>query len=171
MPWIPTIQLAELTGSTVRTVKKRCDGLERRKGPKGAILFDSKQALPLIYQLDEDDKPDPTKENALLSRERRKKTCVERMVLEGGLVPASEVVGFCYDANVTTKDKILSIVPRLRNKYPHVDSETMSDIDDELRAILTELADDGIPNSLRSKMSIYLSGVSAAAESDDQPVG
>lgn len=171
MPWIPISHLADLTGATDRTVSKRCEKLERRPGDKGAILMDSKQALPLIYQIDEDDRPDSTKENALLSRERRKKTRVERMVLEGGLVPASEVVGFCFDMAVTIKNKCLSIVPRLRNKYPHIDAEIMSDIDEELRTILTELADDGIPNPLRSKMSIYLSGVQAAAEADDQPVG
>lgn len=168
MPWISISQLAELTGSSTRTVNKRCADLERRSGDKNAVLLDSKQALPLIYQLSEDERPDPTKENALLSRERRLKTRVERMVLEGGLVPAAEVVNFCYDMAVSIRNKILAIVPMLRNKYPHADAELLSDIDDELREILTELADDGIPNPLRSRMSVYLSGVQAAAEADNQ---
>jgi len=168
MSWISISRLSELTGASTRTVNKRCAGLERRKGKKNAILFDSKQALPLIYQLDEDDKPDPTKENALLSRERRLKTRVERMVLEGGLVPAAEVVNFCYDMAATIRNKILAIVPKLRNKYPHIDAEILSDIDEDLREALTELADDGIPNPLRSRMSIYLSGVQAATETDDK---
>jgi hypothetical protein len=84
--WISISQLSDLTGASARTVKKRCEKLERRPGDKNAILLDSKQALPLIYQLDEDDKPDPQKENALLSRERRKKTRHERKVMEGGFV-------------------------------------------------------------------------------------
>lgn len=71
MPWIPIIQLAELTGTSARTVKKRCESLETRKGAKGAILLDSRQALPLIYQLGDTGQPcNPAAEKARLDRLR-----------------------------------------------------------------------------------------------------
>lgn len=171
MPWIPLIQLAELTGSSVRTVKKRCEGLETRSGQNSAILMDSKQALPLIYQLSEDDRPDPTKEAALLSRERRLKTRVERLSLEGGLIPAQEVIGYCYEMAVSIRDKMLSIVPKLRSKYPHIDFDVLTDVDNDIRETLTELADDGVPGPVRTRVATYLSGLSTAAEADDQPMG
>lgn len=157
MSWISIARLSELTGSSFRTIKKRCVDLETRKGPNNSCLLDSKQALPLIYKLNDDDKPDPAKENALLSRERRLKTQVELRAMERQLVPAEEVVNFCYDMGAAIRNKILSIAPGLRNRYPHIDAEMLDDLDEGCREALAELADDGIPNPLRAKMAVYLS--------------
>ena len=114
MPWNSINHYSEQSGFARETVKKRLDGLERREGDHGAYLYDSKQAYPAIYQIDDDETLDAGKEGAKLSRERRKKTRVERLVLEGGLVPAGEVVRFCYDMNTTIRNKILAIPNLLR---------------------------------------------------------
>jgi len=53
MTWISISQLAELTGTSTRTVRKRCEGLKCRAGEKNAKLYDSRQALPLINRADE----------------------------------------------------------------------------------------------------------------------
>ena len=167
MTWLSINYLSEITGFDRRTVARRLTDLEQRKGEKNAHLYDSKQAMPALYQLDEDDKPDAQKEGALLSRERRKKTRVERMVLEGGLVPAAEVIRFCSDMNVTIRDGILAIPNTIKNKYPHIDFNVIEEIEYGVNEALTRLADGGIPEPLADRLSIYLSKTETTPEADD----
>jgi len=44
-------QLSELTGRDRRTITKQLEGLPSIDGPKGAYLYDSTEALPLIYHV------------------------------------------------------------------------------------------------------------------------
>ncbi len=166
MPWNSINHYSEQTGLARETVKKRLDGLERREGSHGAYLYDSKQAYPAMYQQDDDDNIDAQKEGAKLSRERRKKTRVERMVLEGGLVPAEEVVRFCGDMNVTIRDGVLAIPNTIKNKNPHIDLEIIDEVEAGIHEALTNLAHGGIPRPLEDRMSIYLSKTEPAPETD-----
>src|SRR5213592_5123443 len=45
-------QLAELTGRDRRTIKKQLQDLRFVDGEKGAHLYESSEALPLIYRVD-----------------------------------------------------------------------------------------------------------------------
>jgi len=45
-------QLAELTGRDRRTIKKQLEDLHFVDGEKGAHLYESTEALPLIYRVD-----------------------------------------------------------------------------------------------------------------------
>ncbi len=166
MAWYSITKYSEDTGFDRRTVKKRLSDLESRAGDLNAILYDSKQALPVLYQVDEDDNIDAQKEGAKLSRERRKKTRVERMVLEGGLVPAEEVVRFCGDMNVTIRDGVLAIPNTIKNKNPHIDLDIIDEVEAGINEALTNLAHGGIPRPLEDRMSIYLSKTEPATETD-----
>jgi hypothetical protein len=45
-------QLAEVSGRTRETVTRRLRGLDPRAGKKGALLYESSEALPLIFAVD-----------------------------------------------------------------------------------------------------------------------
>ncbi|MCP3893169.1 MAG: hypothetical protein GY706_00850, partial [Bacteroides sp.] len=117
MAWNSINHYAEQTGLARETVKKRLVDLENRSGSHNAILYDSKQAYPAIFGMDDSD-IDPRIEGAKLSIARRKKTDIERMVLEGGLIHAEEVMRFCGDMNVTIRDGVLLIPNTIKNKHP-----------------------------------------------------
>ena len=71
MTWVSISKLAELTGSSTRTVRSRCESLDSRVGKKNAKLYDSKRALPFIYRLNgSGDLHNPAAEKARLDRLR-----------------------------------------------------------------------------------------------------
>lgn len=49
MPALSEVKLAEFTGKTRATIRRRLDGLPFEDGPHGARLYDSKAALERIY--------------------------------------------------------------------------------------------------------------------------
>ena len=93
MPMMSVNQLASLAGMARATVSKRLEPLASQPGPKGALLYDSKLALPLLYQIGDgtSDRLDPQQEKAKLDRERRLVVELERQAKEGKLLDRDEV--------------------------------------------------------------------------------
>lgn len=85
-------RLAELTGTSTRTVKRRLETLTPIQDGK-ALKYESREALALIYQLGsgEEDAPDLSLERAKLARAQRIKIDLETEVLRGNLIPADTV--------------------------------------------------------------------------------
>lgn len=157
MPLHSISHYSEATGIDRRTIKKRLSNLEGQPGDKNAILYESIQALPLLYKTIDDGKLSAKKEHTLLTRARRKKVRVERTMLEGGLVPASVVVAFCRDMRTVVRKKLLSLPGHFRSNHPNIDSELISEVEELIIDALTNMPDDGIPLPLKDRMSIYLS--------------
>ena len=114
MAWHSIHFYSELTGFTERTVKKRLDGLEMRK-TGNAYQYESKQALAALYSAN-DERLDAQKENALLARARRKKTDIERELLEGSLVKVDEVTDLWAKSINNAKTKLLSMPSRITHQ-------------------------------------------------------
>jgi hypothetical protein len=107
---------------------------------------------------------DPQREKALLDRERRLKVATERKVLEGKLIPVSEVeehwgmlVGAARAKFLTLPNKLAPVV---------VSCETLPEVEDEARRLvneaLAELAGTGVPDHV---------DLESASEFDDQSMG
>ena len=105
---------SELTGFTERTVKKRLSNLEMRK-MGNAYHYESKQALAVLYSANEE-RLDAQKENALLARARRKKTDIEREILEGSVVKVDEVIDLWAKSINNAKTKLLTMPNRITHQ-------------------------------------------------------
>ena len=86
--------IADLTGSTRRTVLKRCQDLTTTKGVGRAVLFESKDALPLMYGigggLSNANKSSLEVERTRLASAQAEKTELEVEVIKGNLIPADQ---------------------------------------------------------------------------------
>ena len=114
MSWNSIKFYSELTGFTERTVKKRLDGLEMRK-TGNAYQYESKQALAALYSANEE-RLDAQRENALLARARRKKTDIEREILEGSVVKVEEVIDLWAKSINNAKTKLLAMPNRITHQ-------------------------------------------------------
>ena len=114
MAWHSIHFYSELTGFTERTVKKRLDGLEMKK-TGNAYQYESKQALAALYSAN-DERLDAQRENALLARARRKKTDIERELLEGSLVKVDEVIDLWAKSINNAKTKLLAMPNRITHQ-------------------------------------------------------
>ena len=114
MSWYSIKFYSELTGFTERTVKKRLDGLEMRK-TGNAYQYESKQALAALYSANEE-RLDAQRENALLARARRKKTDIEREILEGSVVKVDEVIDLWATSINNAKTKLLAMPNRITHQ-------------------------------------------------------
>ena len=114
MSWNSIKFYSELTGFTERTVKKRLSDLEMRK-TGNAYEYESKQALAALYSANEE-RLDAQRENALLARARRKKTDIEREILEGSVVKVEEVIDLWAKSINNAKTKLLAMPNRITHQ-------------------------------------------------------
>lgn len=171
-------QLSDLTGCARKTVSLRCEKLEAHQGKRNATLYESKEALPLILGAGGgDDNPeavDVAKENALLAREKRRKTKIEREILEGTLIETEQVI-LTWQAMLSALRARLLALPTEAAQAALVATD-LPEIEEKLRDIvyqaLAELSDDGIPSDVkhrRNKTSSQSS--SATTETDSDAMG
>lgn len=113
--------IADLTGSTRRTVLKRCQDLERRPGKGREFLFESREALPVMFGLSTNgttlfqDKNALDKERTRLASAQADKTELEVEVIKGNLIPTDmvkEAVGSMISA---FRSRALSIPTKAAN--------------------------------------------------------
>ena len=107
-----------MTGHTYRTLKKRIDGLEPvGVGRNGANLWDSHEALPLIYGHGDKDEDagqlDPRAEKARLDRARRIAQELKNQELKGELVRAADVREDAFNTGRQVRDALLGISGRV----------------------------------------------------------
>lgn len=107
--------IADLTGSTRRTVVKRCQDLERKPGKGREILYESREALPVMFGLSTDG-TSVLEGKSLLDQARTRlasaqanKTELEVDVIKGNLIPA-ELVKEAVDNMISAfRSRMLSI--------------------------------------------------------------
>lgn len=85
--------IADLTGSTRRTILKRLQDLPRKAGTGRSILYESRDALPVMYGVGvpKTGKKTLESERTRLASAQAEKTELEVDVIKGSLIPSSHV--------------------------------------------------------------------------------
>ncbi len=137
--------IVDLTGSTRRTVVKRCINLTRVAGEGRSILYESKDALPLMFGvgLKNSDKVTLESERTRLASAQATKTELEVEVIKENLIPANQVREV-VDAMVTNfRAKMLSLPSKAAHAVlPLADHAEAEDVLREyIREALLELSE------------------------------
>lgn len=137
-------QLQDLTGMSYRTIKKRIEGLEPiGAGQNNANLFDSRDALRLIYNHDKTagGKLDAIEEKALLDKSKRIAQEMKNAETEGRLIDATDNAKFWTDCILAWKSKLQSIPTKLANLINPDDRQRCFDLArKEIDELLTDMA-------------------------------
>lgn len=110
---ISITQLHNLTGQDRRRITKAVANLRYEKGEKGAKLYESEQAIPLLYLSPNDAELDPNKERARLTHHQANIAALEEQELSGELVRRTDVVAEVSEAIANCRAKLLSLPPKL----------------------------------------------------------
>ena len=115
-------KLAELTGRTYRTVKNRIKLLTPVKPGKGkAFLYESTEALPLIYDLGE--ASNPQKEMARYNRVRADRSEFDLAVAKGD-VASMEILVWTLTRVAKLINSVLDSLPlRLKKRCPKLNAK------------------------------------------------
>lgn len=107
-------KLETLTGTTRRTILKRCESIKSKQNGR-AVEFESKDALPLIYQVGQLNHKSKTleEERTRLASAQANKTELDVLVMKKELLPATDVEEVVNNMVSAFKAKILSIPPKL----------------------------------------------------------
>jgi phage terminase Nu1 subunit (DNA packaging protein) len=141
-------QLTELTGFSYRTIKKRIGGRLRPVGvgPSGANLWESTEALPLIYESTPGGQAEQPAGQATSHHDRYEKIRADLLELKykrlsGELIPAADIrVRWARIANAV-KTRFLGLADRLAQmlETTSTQDERREMIDSEIRQILISL--------------------------------
>lgn len=106
-------ELAALTGMGRGTVKTRLALLTPTKEGT-ALLYESKEALPLLYRVGVGGEAlDPQRERALLDRERRLALEMANDKARGNLIPKEEVAAAWVENVTIARGRLLSLPARV----------------------------------------------------------
>ena len=121
-------KLSELTGRHRQTIAKILVDLPAVDGEKGAKLYDSQEALPLIYAVDtlEAARAEQARSQAALNRVREETLRKERIPLDLVLSIHDQVLQAMAATLKAAKDKVLTV-------------ELINSIFEDFRAIPTKL--------------------------------
>ena len=153
-------QLEQLTGFTYRTLKKRMDGLQPvGRGRNAANLWESIEALPLIYQVDQgngDGDPDGDgdgesrvdydeqwkQQRARLAKEQADAQALKNAVRRRELIPADKVRETWERIVGAANKQFLGLPARLAQMLETATTtdEVREIIDAEIKAVLYSLA-------------------------------
>ena len=101
--------LTKLTGSTRRTILMKCTDLERVTGKGREHLFESKDALPLIFGNKKDTDKTLESERTRLATAQAEKAEIEVSIMKGNLIPAEHVEKAVNNMVNAFKAKMLSL--------------------------------------------------------------
>ena len=138
-------QLAEMTGFDRMTISKRLEHMKHEPGNKRAKLYETRDALPILYKFGavDSERLDPQQEKAMLDRERRLIVELDRQVKEGKLVDIDQVENGWISVVSVIKGRFLAFPSRIAPEL--LDISDMRRIEDLLRSevtyILEEIAD------------------------------
>jgi phage terminase Nu1 subunit (DNA packaging protein) len=104
-------QLSEMTGMAYRTLKKRLENLApAERGPRGVILFESRDALPVIYgNKAACDRLNHEEERARLASAQATAQEMKNAQLRKELLPANHVRRLVVDMITNAKTRILGV--------------------------------------------------------------
>jgi hypothetical protein len=162
-------ELAALTGIGTVVIRGRLANLPTRPGARNANLYDSRDALRLIYVTEASaDDLDLSQERARLAKAQANITEMQEAELRGEMVRASEVISYWQTIITNAKIQLLGLPRRIGHLVLGVPTlgEVESVILAEVETTLHDLAD-FVPVPARRGES----DVAAAAPADDEPVG
>lgn len=115
-------ELHNLSGLDRRRVRAALADLRSEKGSKGALLFESREALPLLYICPgPDDNLDLTRERARLAHFQANKTELEAAKLKGELIEVEEVADLVGQDYANVRAKLLSLPTKLAPELVSLD--------------------------------------------------
>lgn len=130
--------LSGLTGQSYRTIKKRLveAGLRPVQDPKKpgcAILFESSEALPVLYGVGSDaDQLDLSRERAILAQEQTRKLKLENDLKEGHLVSTDLVTQTITQVGKRIIAILDSIPLNVKKRVPVLESKDVDFIRKEI---------------------------------------
>lgn len=144
-------RLAELTGRANKTIKGRLEPLKPVK-EGAAYLYESKEALPLIYDLQTAGDLDITEERARLAHHQANKTALEEAVLKGDLIPAEEVLAQWERLVSGFRAKMLAMPTKTSHLLVNVQEfdEIESILKSHIYEALKELSNEGTNENIKS---------------------
>jgi hypothetical protein len=141
-------ELHNLTGIDRRKITKKLANLPSQTGHKGAKLFESSEALPLLYLDPEDAKLDPNKERARLTHHQANIAFIEEQQRAGVLVERDEVVAEVSGAIANCRARLLTLPTKLATMIVGRDSvnEVREVLESGVYDALTELHNQYVDN-------------------------
>lgn len=106
-------ELHNLTGIDRRRITKALADLQHKDGDKGAKLYPSEDAIPLLYLTAEDAKLDPNKERARLTHHQANIAALDEKEKSGELVSRDAVVAEVSESIANCRAKLLTIPTKL----------------------------------------------------------
>ena len=106
-------ELAHLTGMDRRRIRALLCDMPSEKGSKGALMFESVAALPLLYlQPGDGDTFDLTDERARLAHHQANRAALEAEQLAGSLIEIEAVADVVGQEYLNVRSKLLAIPSR-----------------------------------------------------------
>jgi phage terminase Nu1 subunit (DNA packaging protein) len=170
-------QLAELTGIEYRTVARALKPLVPTPGKQRALLYESRDALPLLYgEVKGKHKNDLElqQERARLARAQANVTEIQEAELRGQVVRAEVAIAHWQNLVSISRAKLLSMPAKIAHLVLGAatigEAETI--VRNEVEAALNELADTAGPaEDAQFRSDGGVEDVASPAEADDEPVG
>jgi hypothetical protein len=151
MPMMAISQLSDLTGMTRNTVKKRLESLTPEHGPKRALLYEPKKALPLLYApLIDGDRLDLSTERAKLTIEQTAINQLKRLEMERQLVHIDDVRKDWLAHIAVAKGRLLAMPSRLAPELAA--TSTMRRVEDLLRGAIHDVLEE-IQNDIAAEQN------------------
>lgn len=146
-----------ITGHDFKVIKRRIGGLEPVKKEGVKHLYDAPTILELIYTDKDVEELDLTKERAKLTQEQRKKTNIERRLLEGSVMEIDDVVAMISNVAINLKAKLLAIPAKAAPELVNLDkpSEAQKVLKTYIYETLTEVSSEQFSNDLADKIERY----------------
>ena len=134
-------EIATWTGLDRRTIGRRLESLTPESGPNRSRLYETRQALPLLYGQGEE-RLDPGQELARLNAARRRQIDMQNERTAGLLIPKDEVAAAWAENVAIAKGRLLSLPSRVSNEVLRLKTqrEIENTLKDAVIAILTELS-------------------------------
>jgi phage terminase Nu1 subunit (DNA packaging protein) len=106
-------ELSHLTGMDRRRIRGLLCDLPSETGPKGALLYESAEALPLLYlQPGDGDTFDLTDERARLAHHQANRAALEAEQLAGSLIEIEAVASVVGEEYSNVRSRLLAISTR-----------------------------------------------------------
>lgn len=165
---------SEKTGFTRETVAKRLRDVPSQDGPKAAKLYETRQALPALYEAPQGGQQmDLARERALLAKSQRTKLDMEIEVLRGKLLPADKVESAWAGLAAAFRSRMLAIPSKCAPMTTGLGSITdvQQIIEAAIYDALTELSSGDLAERLVASVASADQGDAPTAETDGEPVG
>lgn len=139
-------ELADLTGRDRKDVSRKLEPLSHQAGPKNAKLYDSVEALELLFEARSSNELQRQIDEANLevARRRAQKLAIENKVKEGLLVHIEDIAAVVEREYAAVRAGFLALGNRLAKDLMALQTPVAikNRIDSEVNAVLSELSAD-----------------------------